>query len=520
MTSENVEVTSENELIDPALDALDLNRPHPSTHHYKWDDDMSDLTDLDESDGELTLSPTDALPSTTDYREKDEREEGEISDDTELKDKTDTERKSLNRKRHQRGRSARTLKEAKQLKAAQDVQKQVLAAVYGCSPEKVHIYNVRRDAMALSMLQDQEEENKGALTRANVDKICPDFQWIHESGIHLGFLFERGGEGLVLVFAVRIRAWDGMESNARIEIQETLQIVMDCGDNAYPINNNAAAKFSPATPAPPPAHGVRGSRGIAMEPPCGVMYGLGWHLSQELGKSLVNYAPNRKDPESLAIYMAQNAKLPRVAALYRQGLSTLFPAGANTLQAVADRDGVLSFADKLDGVSAERPFANSLTATKCGFCNRQHCDKDHAPAAYGLWWEAICNAKGKECKFDQNAEHNKTKGGEFVWGAFKVGVDFERAQGLVEIFWRGQFDFHGTLSSTDDDGFTRFGTSIQITAKGVNAMHKVWNVAELAQSGHNVHNLTRKSRVTTPQNRFDRGMAEQSTSKKRKTRNK
>jgi hypothetical protein len=35
--------------------------------------------------------------------------------------------------------------------------------------------------------------------------------------------------------------------------------------------------------------------------------------------------------------MAQNAKLPRVAALYRQGLSTLFPAGANTLQAVADR---------------------------------------------------------------------------------------------------------------------------------------------------------------------------------------
>lgn len=98
MTSDNVDrdMTSENELIDPALDALDLNRPHPSTHHYKWDDDMSDLTDLgesddDESDGEPTLPPTDALPSTTDDRQEDEREEGEISDDTELKNKTDTE---------------------------------------------------------------------------------------------------------------------------------------------------------------------------------------------------------------------------------------------------------------------------------------------------------------------------------------------------------------------------------------------------------------------------------------------
>lgn len=86
-------------------------------------------------------------------------------------------------------------------------------------------------------------------------------------------------------------------------------------------------------------------------------------------------------------------------------------------------------------------------------------------------------------------------------------IDFyDRAQGLVETFWRGQYDFHGTLSSMDDDGFTRFGTSIQITGKGVNAMHKVWNVAELAASGHDVRNLARKSRVTTAQDRYDSAM--------------
>ncbi|KAJ7020978.1 hypothetical protein C8F04DRAFT_1195969 [Mycena alexandri] len=77
---------------------------------------------------------------------------------------------------------------------------------------------------------------------------------------------------------------------------------------------------------------------------------------------------------------------------------------------------------------------------------------------------------------------------------------------LRVIFWRGQFDFHGTLSSTDEDGYTRFGTSIQITSKGVNAMANVWKVEELARSGHDINNLTRKSRVVTPQNRVDKAM--------------
>ncbi|KAJ7038512.1 hypothetical protein C8F04DRAFT_914784, partial [Mycena alexandri] len=212
----------------------------------------------------------------------------------------------------------------------------------------------------------------------------------------------------------------------------------------------------------------------------GIMYGLGWHLAQEKNKSLASYAPKVKDPESLKIYMALHAELPRVAALYRQGLACLFPGAATLLQSVADRDGVLSFGDILDGVSVERPFANSLTATKCGFCNLQHCDKDHAPVAYGKWFQAKRN--GQQWHFHPTADHNKTQGGEFIWGAFNIGVDFNKARGLVEIFWRGQFDFHGTLSSTDEDGYTCFGTSIQITSKGVNAMAKVWKVEELARS--------------------------------------
>jgi hypothetical protein len=86
---------------------------------------------------------------------------------------------------------------------------------------------------------------------------------------------------------------------------------------------------------------------------------------------------------------------------------------------------------------------------------------------------------------------------------------FFRARGLVEIFWRGQLDFHGTLHSADNPGFTRFGTSIQVTTTGVNAMKKVWKVEELAQSGHNIHHLTPKSaaRITTVQDRIQNAQA-------------
>ncbi|KAJ7081665.1 hypothetical protein C8R44DRAFT_558276, partial [Mycena epipterygia] len=154
----------------------------------------------------------------------------------------------------------------------------------------------------------------------------------------------------------------------------------------------------------------------------GVMFGIGWHLSQEPGRSLVNYAPRNKDDESLDIYLQLNAKLPRVSALYRHGLACLFPGGGIATQGVADREGVASFADALDGVAPERPFANSLTATRSGFCNYQHCDKDFCPIAYGMWWE-VSNTSGK-WTFTSNADHNKTSGGELMWDAYGIGVDF------------------------------------------------------------------------------------------------
>ncbi|KAJ7217112.1 hypothetical protein GGX14DRAFT_358215, partial [Mycena pura] len=242
--------------------------------------------------------------------------------------------------------------------------------------------------------------------------------------------------------------------------------------------------------------------------PQGVMYGMGWHQSQEEGKTLVNYAPKKKGAKALAIYQELNSKLPEVAALYRDRLSCLFPGASMQLQSFADKDAVLSFGDALDGISPQRPFTNSLTATRQGFCNFQHQDNDKAPIAYGPWWAGKKTADDK-WSFTPDADHGRIRGGEFMWGGFGIGVDFAKAHGLVEIFWRGKIDHHGTLHSVDDPGFTRFGTSIQITMKGVNAMRKVWNVEQLAQAGHDIHKLETASRITTAQNRIDKAKADE-----------
>ena len=68
---------------------------------------------------------------------------------------------------------------------------------------------------------------------------------------------------------------------------------------------------------------------------------------------------------------------------------------------------------------------NALTVTKEGFCNFQHTDRDAHPATYGEWWEAVQLPDGRWI-FHPKVDHNKTRGGEFVWGAYGVGVDFAR----------------------------------------------------------------------------------------------
>ncbi|KAJ7727412.1 hypothetical protein B0H16DRAFT_1697764 [Mycena metata] len=133
--------------------------------------------------------------------------------------------------------------------------------------------------------------------------------------------------------------------------------------------------------------------------------------------------------------MALHHELPEVVVLYCYGLACIFPSAAELLQNVADRyvthhlraltdrmcsDGVLFFGNLPDMV--KRPndrLRIHLWRLNVAFAISQHCHKDHAPVAYDMWWEP------------SQMDHDKTAGGEFIWGAFNISVNFNKLHLLV-----------------------------------------------------------------------------------------
>lgn len=110
-----------------------------------------------------------------------------------------------------------------------------------------------------------------------------------------------------------------------------------------------------------------------------------------------------------------------------------------------------------------------------------------------MWWAAREEWKWgnplTKHNFDPKIDHSQVKGGAFVLPGFKICVDFEeyvdlliiccltvifRCNDLVEISWQGKTDFHVTVKSNSPSGVNRWGTSIQVTAQGVNSLAQVW----------------------------------------------
>ena len=87
------------------------------------------------------------------------------------------------------------------------------------------------------------------------------------------------------------------------------------------------------------------------------------------------------------------------------------------------RGNIPSF-DDLDGDSKAHPFSNNFTLTNNNFSNFQHCDKDYIAAAYGMWWTSARNEQSY--LYREGLDHDKVDGGGFLWGEYKIGVDFQR----------------------------------------------------------------------------------------------
>ncbi|KAG1838454.1 hypothetical protein DFJ58DRAFT_668370, partial [Suillus subalutaceus] len=201
----------------------------------------------------------------------------------------------------------------------------------------------------------------------------------------------------------------------------------------------------------------------------GIMAAVGWHRSFDPATDVAFYATK---PGKEQIYNTCLTKLPGVAQEYRDRLFTLLPHAGRQIVSESMEGGIPSFdMVSLDqGTTPQRPFANSLTLTHNDFANYLHTDRDHIPIAYGMWWVSKRENVRGPFQFHPQADHYRIPGGSFFWGEYNIGVNFSKAAGLVEIFWRGQKDFHCTMQSHSTNDMTRWGTSVQITAAGVQSV--------------------------------------------------
>ncbi|PPQ75660.1 hypothetical protein CVT24_010580 [Panaeolus cyanescens] len=211
----------------------------------------------------------------------------------------------------------------------------------------------------------------------------------------------------------------------------------------------------------------------------GSMYGMGYHPATEPGGivKVAAYSPlsgKREQYKKLIPY------LPRVASTFRLAMLSLRPAAFSHMADVSYEDSLPNFSDPELGTDTLEPgYANSLTITKNDFANFSHLDNDLLPYAYGWWWPARLTPSGYKVSWKDN---DQIRGGAFLLGDFGVAIDFERCNNcLVEINWRGKKDLHCTMQSQSRQCFTRFGTSVQITERGAEAVARHWAMPEQKQ---------------------------------------
>ncbi|TCD60231.1 hypothetical protein EIP91_010528 [Steccherinum ochraceum] len=367
-----------------------------------------------------------------------------------------TRNQSANKRRKARARKKREREDELRAEGAT----QLLGSLYRTSPNQIHTYRVRRQPELLSRLQELEAQNQAPLQMDDPDFPRDDLQWIigsNEPTWH--YVVDEVLDEVVL--AVKITPWNSFPPVRRNKIQTNLGTAMDWSRCAHVIKTNSSQTKT--------QHGTGEAITIKRR---GRMYAIGWHSSMEKNKDLVFYAGDRA---SVELYHETIQRLPVLADMYREHFFYLLPGAAQEMVDVAEELDIPSFSQlALDGDDAERPFANCLTLTNNDFANALHRDKDFSLLAFGMWWVTRVRREGHHdiYEFDPSLDHDSVKGGAFVLGEFGIGVDFQRAGGLVEIFWRGKQDWHVTMQSKAKPGCTRWGTSVQLTSKGVNAVKR------------------------------------------------
>ena len=101
--------------------------------------------------------------------------------------------------------------------------------------------------------------------------------------------------------------------------------------------------------------------------------------------------------------------------------------------------------------SEVEPFAGNLTFTINDYSNR-----NYSSFTYGIW--ASIFKENSKLAFEE--ENFECDGREFVVSLYKICINFGAYDGLMEIIWKKEANYHKTFSSHTSKEFSHIATSV------------------------------------------------------------
>lgn len=199
--------------------------------------------------------------------------------------------------------------------------------------------------------------------------------------------------------------------------------------------------------------------------PHGVMAEYGWRQSFNPGGTIDRYVAAKSSIAKNNIKVLDQ-HMALVARFFEQRFKVLHSvAGQSTL-----RHARLHNIPRFDEINLQAKGnlhgMNMFSATRAGFCNTAHRDRDTSPYNIGAFFAGPVHNNKFSHQLKPIGKH--LHGGEFYWAEYGVVVGHAKEGSWAEVIWRGHQDYHGTLSCWLEPGSTfgqvdRWGSSCQIT---------------------------------------------------------
>ncbi|KAG8748177.1 hypothetical protein FRC12_013908 [Ceratobasidium sp. 428] len=214
----------------------------------------------------------------------------------------------------------------------------------------------------------------------------------------------------------------------------------------------------------------------------GIMIGQGWRAASDAGYSLGLYKTeltlNEQDAQTRKkmLWDVYQVKIKLVSEIYNHFFGRLVPGIRLAARQFMEKHqlpvlGTLKFGETDENCAP----ASSLYVSHSNFTNAPHKDNDVNPYVFGLW---TTTRTLDQSVVDDPAEVEKhVRGGQFFFPDFGIAVDFNKCGGMVAVTWRAKDDRHATAYtetlSSDSTDYMRWGSSIQVAKRTLNATRKV-----------------------------------------------